>query len=132
MKRISLLAAAIALAGIAGHSGAAEKKTYRCSGAAAQCSHMPAPPAPPSPPSPPAPPALPTPPISPMEPPPLPEPPEPPEPPEVPAAAHAMCNGKAPGARITYRPNPSETISGTCRRQPDGMRLELRSWTVEN
>jgi hypothetical protein len=129
MKRISLLAAAIALAGIAGHSGAAEKKTYRCSGAAAQCSHMPAPPAPPSPP---APPALPAPPISPMEPPPLPEPPEPPEPPEVPAAAHAMCNGKAPGARITYRPNPSETISGTCRRQPDGMRLELRSWTVEN
>jgi hypothetical protein len=118
MMNRTILVFALLIAGGATVAVAGEKKSYRCTGTAEQCKYMPAPPAPPTPPTPPSLPALPT-------------PPEPPAPPEVPTEAHALCKGKDAGTRITYTPNKNEIIEGTCRRTAEGMRLELRSWTVE-
>ena len=138
MKPAAILIAILALSAATSVAATEKKKTYRCTGTAEQCRYMPVPPVPPTPPTPPTPPA---PPSFAMDAPDalamasFPAPPalpDPPEPPGVPAAAHAACDGRSPGTRITYTPSKNETLTGTCRRTPEGMRLELRSWIVEN
>lgn len=134
---------AIALLGFAAGAQAGEGVRYTCeSSVKGKCPPPPAPPQPPAPPAPPAPPRPADGHIAQLAPPPplpamhsVPAPPAPPEPPaipEVPAAAHAACEGKAEGTRLTHVPGKGEIMTGVCEREGDKSVFQLREYRIHD
>lgn len=132
MKSTMLIAAALLAT-----SGLAMAAGHDCP-ERGSCSHYAPPPVPPVPPVPPLPsmaaipaiPALPA--MAPLPPmPPMPPaPPAPPPMPAVPDSAHAACEGKSSGTRLTFSPSRGEMMRGVCRKDSKGMYFELRSYRV--
>lgn len=119
MKSTMLIAAALLAT-----SGLAMAAGHDCP-ERGSCSHYAPPPVPPVPPLPsmaaiPAIPALPA--MAPL-------PPMPPMP-AVPDSAHAACEGKSSGTRLTFSPSRGEMMRGVCRKDSKGMYFELRSYRV--
>lgn len=106
---------------------------------------IPKPPLPPLPPLPPSPPTAPNAPDAPLLPDPIefeldtglpevpPLPPLPPAPPElkVPAQAHAACEGKASGEKVSWSPNKDEHYAGVCIQKAGGMFFDVHQHRIE-
>ena len=119
----------VALLSASSISYAQKSITIECKSTEAHCPKPPAPPKPPTPPAPPEPPSelnlsISVPPVPPM----------PPTPPKIttPPQAHAACQNKEVGFKITWIIDKSTELSGTCVQQNGKMMFDIESIKVSH